>query len=173
MSALNPVAALQQQFGEETITELPVFRGETTIVVDAANIEEVSRFLVDTVGLEYKFLSGMSGIDYYPSEPRFAVVYHLLSMRYNQRLRLKVYWSDGDEPVPSVVGVWKNANWEEREVYDMYGVIFKNHPDLRRILNADDWDGFPGRKDYPLGYETIQFSFNVDEVNKHKPYAKE
>lgn len=168
----NPVSALKAQFGD-SVTELPDFRGETTVVVAAQKIEEVCRYLHDEPDLAYKFLSDITGIDYYPSDPRFGLAYHLLSMRYNTRLRLKVYWSDGDEPIPSLAHLWKMANWEEREIWDMYGIAFKNHPDMRRILNAEDWDGHPGRKDYPLGYETIQFSFNVDEVNKHKPYAKE
>jgi NADH-quinone oxidoreductase subunit C len=94
-------------------------------------------------------------------------------MRWNQRLRLKVWWSDGDDDVPSVSGIWQSAIWEEREAHDMFGIPFANHPDLRRLLMPDDWQGYPGRKDYPLGYETVQFSFNYDEVDKHKPYAKE
>lgn len=172
MNASDPLGTLKEHFGEAVRETLP-FRGETTIIVDAQKIAEVGRFLHDTPGLEYKFLSDITGIDYYPEEPRFGLAYHLLCMRFNRRLRLKVYWSDGDEPVPSVTGIWKSANWEEREAYDMYGIEFSGHPDLRRILMAEDWEGFPGRKDYPLGYEVVQFSFNFDDVNKHKPYAKE
>jgi len=169
---LDPVQALQQQFGE-AVTVLPVFRGETTVIVEAQRIAEACLFLRDTAGLEFNMLSGIAGIDYYPTEPRFAANYHLLSMRYNTRLRLKVQWSDGDEPIPSVTGVWKNANWEEREVYDMFGVLFKGHPDLRRLLMPPEWDGHPQRKDYPLGYEMVQFSFNAEDIQTHKPLAKE
>ncbi len=172
MSVIDPVTALKEHFGE-AVQETPPFRGEITVIVDAQKIAEVARFLHDTPGLEYKFLSDIAGVDYYPQEPRIGLAYHLLSMRYNRRLRLKVLWTDGDEPVPSITPIWESANWEEREAYDMYGVPFKGHPDLRRILNSEDWEGHPGRKDYPLGYEMVQFSFNIDEVNKHKPYAKE
>jgi NADH-quinone oxidoreductase subunit C len=134
---------------------------------------DICRYLHATEGLDYKFLSDITAVDYHPQEPRFAVCYHLLSMRWNQRLRLRVWWSDGDDDVPSITGIWQSAIWEEREAHDMYGIPFDGHPDLRRLLMPDDWQGHPGRRDYPLGYETVQFSFNYDEVNKHKPYAKE
>jgi NADH-quinone oxidoreductase subunit C len=80
--------------------------------------------------------------------------------------------SDAAE-LPTVEGVYPNANWHEREVFDMFGVTFKGHSDLRRILMPEDWEGHPLRKDFPLGYEEIQFSFNFDEIDKRKPYAKE
>lgn len=166
------VEQLQEHFGEYITVPEP-FRGEVTVIVSAEKIREVCQFLRDTAGLEYIFLSDIAGQDYYPKEPRFALNYHLLSMRFNRRLRLKVFWSDGDEPVPSVSELWPVANWEEREAYDMFGIEFKDHPDLRRLLMPDDWEGHPQRKDYPLGYETVQFSFNFDEVNRHKPYAEE
>jgi len=149
------------------------FRGDITVVVNPAHIVEVCRYCRDTDGLHFDMCSGVTAIDYYPDEPRFALVYHLYSMRHNMSLELKVYLA-GDEPVvDSVTGVYLSANWFEREAYDMFGIHFNNHPDLRRILMPDDWEGHPLRKDYPLGYETVQFSFNFDEVNKHKPYAKE
>jgi NADH-quinone oxidoreductase subunit C len=94
-------------------------------------------------------------------------------MLHNRRLRLKVLWSDGDPAVPSMTGDWPSANWEEREAYDMFGIQFAGHPDLRRVLMPADWEGHPQRKDYPLGYETVQFSFNFDEIDRHKPYAKQ
>jgi NADH-quinone oxidoreductase subunit C len=167
--------ALLEQFGD-AITTTDNFRGEETLIVSPSKIVEVCQFLRDTAGLEYKMLMDITGVDYYPQETqwgRFAICYHLLSIRWNHRLRLKVYWSDGDDPIPSVTGVWSSANWEEREAYDMFGIEFSGHPDLRRILMPDDWQGFPQRRDYPLGYETVQFSFNFDEVNRHKPFAKE
>ena len=127
----------------------------------------------DTDGLQYNFLSDVAGVDYYPAEPRFAVSYELYSMIHNTSLRLKVYLASDDLHVPSVTSVFPAANWSEREIYDLLGVVFDGHPDLRRILMPDGWDGHPLRKDYPLGYETVQFSFNYDEVDKHKPYARE
>lgn len=170
--------ALLEQFGDAVQTT-ENFRGEPTFIVAPQKLVEVCQFLRDTEGLEYKFLADIAGVDYYtPEDPdpepgRFAVCYHLLSMRWVNRIRLKVYWSEGDDPIPSVTGVWKSANWEEREAHDMFGIPFSGHPDLRRLLMPEDWQGFPQRKDYPLGYETVQFSFNYEEVNKHKPYAKE
>ena len=174
MTEFDPVAALQEQFGEDVL-RVEEFRGELTIVVQPQKIVEVSTFCRDE--LDYTYLADIAGVDYFPNQPRLALNYHLLSLEHNHRLRLKVFWDDGEEPVPSVTGVWPSANWEEREAYDMFGIEIKNHPDQiqnnpRRILMPMEWEGFPQRKDYPLGYETVQFSFNVDEVNQHKPYAK-
>lgn len=163
------VEKMQAALGD-AIEKVETFRGETTVFVTAAKVAEVCRYCRDELGFNY--LSDISGLDYYPTEPRFGINYHILSMKYNKRLRLRVMWSDGDEPVPSVTGVWPSANWFERETFDMFGIPFAGHPDLRRILMAADWEGHPLRRDYPLGYETVQFSFNFDEVNKHKPYAK-
>jgi NADH-quinone oxidoreductase subunit C len=167
----DPKAMLTAAFGN-AIENSEEFRGELTIIVTAERIAEICQFCRDEPSLQYNYLSDLSGIDYYPQEPRFGINYHLYSMRYNRRLRLKTLWSDGDPDMPSVSGLWPNANWFEREVYDLFGVPFAGHPDLRRILMPHDWEGHPLRKDYPLGYETVQFSFNYDEVNKHKPFAK-
>ncbi len=169
---LDPIATTKEHFGDDVIIGVEEFRGEQTLVVAADKIVEVAEFVRSTPGLEYNYLSDISGIDYYPEEPRIGVCYHLLSLTSTRRLRLKVRWTDGDPAVPSVTGIWESANWEEREAYDMFGVEFAKHPDLRRILMPDDWDGHPQRRDYPLGYETVQFSFNYDEVQKHKPSAK-
>jgi NADH-quinone oxidoreductase subunit C len=148
------------------------FRGDTTVIVSREHIVEICRFCRDTKGLEYNFLSDVAGVDYFPQEPRFGLAYQLYSMIHNRSLRLKIYLP-GDEPVASsVTSVYPAANWQEREYYDLLGITFTNHPDLRRILMPDDWQGHPLRKDYPLGYETVQFSFNFDEIEQHKPYAK-
>jgi NADH-quinone oxidoreductase subunit C len=172
MADVNPVELLRAAFAE-AVQEVPEFRGEITVVVDSEKIVEVCRYCRDTKGLEYSFLSDVAGVDYYPQEPRFGVCYHLYSMAHNRALRLKVLLADDDPVVPSVTGVYPSANWSEREIYDMFGVTFTGHPDLRRLLMPDTWDGHPLRKDYPLGYETVQFSFNFDEVDKFKPYARE
>ncbi|MBN1563222.1 MAG: NADH-quinone oxidoreductase subunit C [Anaerolineae bacterium] len=169
---MNPVEALQAEFGD-AIQAVEEFRGEITVTVDGARIVDVCQYCRDTEGLQYNFLSDVTGIDYLPQEPRFGVAYHLYSMYQNRSLRLKVLLP-GDEPaVSTVTGVYPAANWFEREIFDLFGVTFTNHPDMRRILMPADWDGHPLRKDYPLGYETVQFSFNFDEVDKFKPYAKE
>ena len=171
MQPKDPVAAVREAF-PNAVEEVVEFRGETTLYVAPEHMTEVATFLRDADGLKYDFLVSAVGVDYLPKSPRFAVAYHLYSMLYNRNLRLKVRAEDG-ESVPSLTPVWPTANWQEREVYDMFGIEFDNHPDLRRILMPVDWDGYPQRKDYPLGYETVQFSFNYDEIDKNKPYAKE
>ncbi len=172
MNALNPVDALREHF-VDAVQDVIVDRGETTIVVPAALIVDFCLYLREAEGLEYNFLSDVGFVDYYPQEPRFAVSYHIYSMIYNRRLRLKVYLPGDDPKIPTVTSVWPAANFQEREGYDMMGIIFEGHPDLRRILMPEDWEGYPLRKDYPLGYEPVQFSFNYEEIDKLKPYAKE
>jgi NADH-quinone oxidoreductase subunit C len=171
MQSKDPVAAVREAF-PDAVQEVAEFCGETTVYIEPARIADVASFVRDDDGLRFNFLVSVVGVDYLPESPRFAVAYHLYSMLYNTNIRLKVRVEDG-EPVPSVTPVWPTANWQEREVYDMFGIEFENHPDLRRILMPADWDGYPQRKDYPLGYETVQFSFNYDEIDKKKPYAKE
>jgi NADH-quinone oxidoreductase subunit C len=169
---MNIAQTLELMF-PDAILESQEFRGEITIIVDGAKIIEVCQYCRNTEGLEFNFLSDITGIDYLPKEPRFGILYHLYSLTQNHSLRLKVLLP-GDEPrVYSVTSIYPAANWSEREIFDLFGVTFENHPDLRRLLMPDGWDGHPLRKDYPLGYETVQFSFNFDEVDQHKPYARE
>lgn len=171
MEPKDPVAAIREAF-PEAIQDVDDFRDELTVYIDPPQLADVAAFIRDEPGLLYNYLVSVVGVDYLPEYPRFAVAYHVYSMLYNRNIRLKVRLEDG-EKVPSVTPVWPTANWQEREAYDMFGIEFENHPDLRRILMPDDWDGHPQRKDYPLGYETVQFSFNYDEIDKKKPYAKE
>lgn len=158
---------------KDAVLDVIEFRGETTIVVKPETIVDVMRFFRDTEGLEYIFLSDITAVDYFPQEPRFALNYHLLSMLYLRRLRVKVYLHSDDPRIESVTSVFASADWEEREAYDMMGIHFENHPSLRRVLMPEDWEGHPQRKDYPLGYEQVQFSFNFDDIERLKPYAKE
>ncbi len=166
------VEALRGKFGE-AIQDVVVFRDQTTAHVDKNRIVDALRFLKETPELDFNFLSTLTAIDDWPDEPRFAVLYQLYSMRYGAYLRLKARVA-GDEPVlPTATVVHRNAEWHERELYDMFGITFTGHPDLRRILMPADWSGHPLRKDYPLGYEEVQFSFNWKEIDEKKPYAKE
>ena len=172
---LDPVEAVKQAL-PDALHNVVQFRGETTLEIDPARIVDVARFLRDTPGLVYNFLSDISAVDYYPeySRPeRFGVSYHLLSMLYNRRIRLKVYVPEEDPVIPTMTVVWPGANWLEREIFDMMGITFEGHPHMSRLLMPEDWDGHPHRRDYPLGYEQVQFSFNVEEILKHKPLAKE
>jgi NADH-quinone oxidoreductase subunit C len=123
--------------------------------------------------LRYTFLANLTAFDDWPEEPRFNVIYQLREMSLPADFRVQVR-VPGDAPeLPTATGVYLNANWHEREVYDMFGLTFTGHPDLRRILMPSDWQGHPLRKDYPLGYEEVEFTFNFKEIEKKKPYAKE
>ncbi len=173
MQPQDPVENLRAAF-PEAVLDVVEFRGETTVVIAPDQIAAVAAHCRDADGLKFDLMVSLSGVDYLPESPRFAVVYHLYSLLYNRKLRLKAYPADDEAPaLPSVTPVWPTANWQEREAFDMFGIVFEGHPDLRRILMPADWDGHPQRKDYPLGYETVQFSFNYDEIQKHKPFAKE
>ena len=135
------------------IGEVKEAHGEVTVIVPRESIVDVCRVLKTKHGFD--MLSDLNGADRGPEEdPRFEVVYHLFSTKHYNRLRLKVLLSEDDPHVPTVETVWKTANWHERETFDMFGVIFDGHSDLRRILLPSDFDGHALRKDYPLrGYE--------------------
>jgi len=159
---------LQEKF-EATFEE---FRGEAHVFVRPAQIVEVLTYLRDTH--EFPLLSAMTAVDYWPQEePRFHVIYQLTSIAKNLSLQVRVPVAATSPEVPTVSGVFSSANWREREAWDMFGIHFEGHPDLRRILMPGDWEGHPLRKDYPLGYEEPQFTFNFDEIDLRKPYAKE
>jgi NADH-quinone oxidoreductase subunit C len=131
--------------------------GELGLTVKAAAIVKVLTFLRDDPGCLFKQLMDVCGVDWPAREARFDVVYNLLSMKHNQRIRVIVA-TDEATPVPSVVGVFSSANWFEREVWDMYGVVFSGHPDLRRILSDYGFEGHPLRKDFPLtGYVEMRY----------------
>ncbi|MCA1849721.1 MAG: NADH-quinone oxidoreductase subunit C [Acidobacteria bacterium] len=150
-----PLAAALQHENQDWVAGVSQAFGETTVIVPREKIVEACSFLKTAPGLEFNFLSDISGADRGPEEePRFEVNYHLFSTTRHHRLRLKVLLSDDDTHVPSVTNVWRTANWHERETYDLFGVVFDGHPDLRRILLPDDWEGHALRKDFPLrGYE--------------------
>jgi NADH-quinone oxidoreductase subunit C len=185
VKALDPVEAVQKALPDalasyDGFPSVVEFRGETTLIVKSDQVVNVARYLRDTPGLVYNFLSDISPVDYhnpqggYDGRPeRFAVSYHLYSMLYNRRIRVKVFLPEEDPRIPTMTVVWQVANWLEREAFDMMGIIFDGHPDLRRVLMPPDWQGHPHRRDYPLGYEQPMFSFNVEEISKHKPFAKE
>ena len=148
-----PGAAVRRQTG-------PAVR-DYTLVVPGAALVEIATFLRDDPELDFALLSWIAGVDYLPREPRFEVVYGLLSITHNCRITLKVQVSEEHPAVPSVVGVWPTANWHEREAFDFYGIQFTGHPDLTRILLPEDWVGWPLRKDSPLGYEEVAFTHNT------------
>lgn len=174
-AALDPVEAARADL-PQALQDVVTFRDEITLVVAPADVPRILRYLRDTNGLIYNYLSDISAVDYYPEfdrPGRFGVAYHLYSLLYNRLIRVKTYVQDDEPVVPTVTDIWPAANWLEREAYDMMGIVFDGHPNMKRVLMPDDWNGHPHRRDYPLGYETVQFSFNVDEIMAHKPFAKE
>jgi NADH-quinone oxidoreductase subunit C len=141
------VIKLKEKF-PASIIEVKEFRGETTVIVNKQDIIEICKYLRDA--LQYNLLTDVTAVDYLGQDQRFMVVYNLYSIPNKDRLRLKAAVTENDCTIDTVSGLWNSANWLEREVYDLFGIIFNNHPDLRRILMTDDWVGHPLRKDYPL-----------------------
>lgn len=164
------VSALETSLGPQLMS-VERFRGQTTAVLAPEAILPACRLLREEHAFD--LLAALTAVDYWPEEPRFGVVYQLYSLAHQQLLGLKVPLPSGQAELPSVTSVYPNANWHEREVFDMFGVRFGGHPNLRRILMPQEWEGHPLRKDYPLGYEEVQFSFNFDEIERRKKYAKE
>jgi NADH-quinone oxidoreductase subunit C len=140
---------LRETFADD-VEEVGVFRGETWVVVSRDKLLEVGRFLKEDPELAFDYLTLLTAVDFLPREPRFEVVYHLYSMTLHHRIVLKVRLPGDDPTVDSITSLWPTANWHEREAYDLMGIEFKNHPDLRRMFLPDDWEGHPLRKDYPL-----------------------
>lgn len=154
------VEKLKQKF-LNSILKIVEFRNELTIVLRKEDIVPICQFLRDDPELSFNFLSDLCGADWLERKPRFDVAYNLYSIEKNHRVRLKVRVDDG-EAIPSVTSVWSTANWHEREVFDMFGIRFEGHPDLRRILMPEDWEGHPLRKDFPLTKEEVMFNYNKD-----------
>ena len=143
------VERLKEKF-PQAVEETVLFRDEHTVRITREYLLEVSRFLKEDPEYGFNFLSDLCGVDYMGREPRFEVVYHLYSMEHKHRLRMKVSLAEGDLSIPSVTPVWKTANWHERECFDLLGIIFTNHPDMRRILTPEGFTDHPLRKDFPL-----------------------
>jgi len=142
---------LREQF-RQALLEVKIWRNETSVLLAPQDLTRACRFLRDDPDLAFDFLTDVTAVDRLDlpeSTPRFEVVYHLYSLQHRRRVRLKVR-VNGGEAVPTVTGLWPAANWHEREVFDMFGVPFEGHPDLRRILMPEDWEGHPLRKDYPV-----------------------
>lgn len=145
--AQRSALAVREEFGSEVI-QIVHFRREWTVTVKPARILEIMKFLRDT--WSYKMCHGVTSVDLYPEEPRFMVVYHLLSLDAATRFRVKAPVSGEDPVIDSVVPIWTGADFQEREVYDLMGIRFRGHPDLRRILMREDYEHHPLRKDFPL-----------------------
>ncbi len=149
MNASVTLGKLKERF-PGAIVETHSYRGDDTAVVKKESIVEICTFLRDEESLLYNFMMDLTAVDYLGRDPRFEVVYHLYSLKHNRRVRIKAQVPESDCTIDSVVPVWVGANWFEREVYDMYGIVFTGHPELRRILLYEEFEGHPLRKDYPL-----------------------
>ncbi len=149
MEPLEIVERLKEEFSGE-IVDVKQFRDQVFVTVKRERIVDICRYLHDRTDIGMNYLADLCGVDYPGRRQRFEVVYNLYSIKYKHRLMIKVPIPESDPSVDSVVPVWNGANWHEREACDMYGIVFNGHPDLRRILMPEDWEGYPLRKDYPL-----------------------
>ncbi|RFM24171.1 MAG: NADH-quinone oxidoreductase subunit C [Candidatus Thermochlorobacter aerophilum] len=158
------IQALQARFGH-AIRDITEFRGETTLLVETSAIVDICRVLKLEHGFNY--CADICGADRFTEEERFEVIYNLTNLEKRLRLRLKVRVSEENPVVPSVTSVWRAANWHERETYDMYGIRFEGHPDLRRMYMPEDFEYYPLRKDFPL--IGVPGSIPLPEFDKKAP----
>jgi NADH-quinone oxidoreductase subunit C len=149
----HPAVARLLAWNPAAVTEVKFDREEMTISVAPENLREACALLRDDAECAFNYLSDITCVDWYPAEPRFEVVYHLLSIPNKERVRLKVRLESASPSVDSLTPVWPGANYFEREVFDLFGIRFAGHPYMRRLLMPEDWEGHPLRKDYPVeGY---------------------
>lgn len=169
MEPLEIAAKIKDRFPNEVL-DVVEFRGQVGVAVRRERIVDICRYLFDDPDIRMDHLSDLCGVDYPDRQRRFEVVYNLYSMPHRHRIRLRARVPADDPRIASVVPIWRGANWHERETFDMFGVTFEGHPDLRRILMPEDWEGHPLRKDYPVdpppereyqGYREIR------EIHKH------
>lgn len=177
MTATEIITALSSLVPTASFEEAPSV-DFATIYVPADRLAETCRALRDAESLRFTTIIEITAADYIPRQPRFEVVYHLLSISRRARVRVKVRVADGGA-VPTVQGVWKGAGWLEREVWDMFGIVFDGHSDLRRLLMPEDWEGHPARKDYPVQirksaqtYEPLEVSENEFRANIERDRVK-
>jgi NADH-quinone oxidoreductase subunit C len=133
---------------------------EAVLLAAPEHIRYVIKALMDQ---GFTFIPSVHGVDYYPEEPRLGVIYEMMNMREVDRIRVKARVTVEDPRIPTIVDLFPGADWPEREVYDMFGVVFEGHPDMRRILMPEDFEGFPQRRDFPIGGEPILFTYNSEE----------
>jgi NADH-quinone oxidoreductase subunit C len=151
----NVVAGHLREWNPKAVEGVIEFRGETTIVVPRELLRATAERCLRDAALQFNLLTDATCVDRFPTEPRFELQYHLVSIPRRERLRLRVSVTGAHPVVDSLIPVWPGANWLEREIFDLFGVRFTDHPDLRRILLPDDWKGHPLRRDYPTeGYRS-------------------
>jgi NADH-quinone oxidoreductase subunit C len=160
-TGLELLAQDLRESDSDAVLDTLFFRDRATLIVNPARVRPTLEWLK---GRGYGFLASVHGVDYYPEEPRLGVLYELLDMEKVDRLTVKARVHTEEPELESAVPLWGAANVQEREVYDMFGVRFAGHPDLRRILMPDDYEGFPQRRDFPMGGEPVLFTYNEDTV---------
>ena len=169
MEPLEITEKLKEKFFAD-IVDVSQFRDQVSVSVRRDRILDICRYLFEDPDIHMDYLSDLCGVDYPDREFRFEVVYNLYSIKYRHRIRLKALIPEREPSIDSVVPIWSGANWHEREACDMFGIVFSGHPDLRRILMPEDWEGCPLRKDYPLegpdGWEYRGYE-EVKELHSH------
>jgi NADH-quinone oxidoreductase subunit C len=150
MDPTTLIASLEQAVPGATFEPVASVDLQTTVYVSGERVVEIARTLRERPDLRFEFLAELTAVDFWPREPRFELVYLLVSIEHRLRLRMKVRLPGADAHIGTVSGIWPAANWLEREVWDLFGIVFDGHPDLRRLLMPEDWDGFPLRKDFPV-----------------------
>ena len=158
-TGLELLAQELREADSQSVIDTQFHRDRATLLVDPAQVKSVLERLHDK---GYTFLASLHGVDYYPEEPRLGVIYELLDMEEIDRISVKARVHSEAALIESVVDVFPGADFPEREVYDMFGVVFDGHPDLRRILMPEDYEGFPQRRDFPVGGEPVLFTFNEE-----------
>lgn len=169
---MEPLQVIREEFIDD-IVSVTVFREQASVTIRKDNLIPLMRFLHEEPGLYFNYLQDICGVDYLGQDrPRFDVVYQLCSIQYRHMIRLKAQVPENDCSIQSVTPIWAGADWHEREVYDMYGIIFEGHPDLRRILMPEDWEGFPLRKDYPVKGPEKEWPGFVDVLDRAKRFEE-
>jgi len=172
MEALQIAEKIKERFPEEVL-DVKEFRGQVSVTLKKERILDIFRYLHDDPDLFLDYLVDVCGVDYLgKKEKRFEVVYHLYSIKHRHAVRVKAEVA-GDKPsIDSVMPIWAGANWHEREAYDMCGIVFVGHPDLRRVLLPEDWEGYPLRKDYPLKGPEKEWPGFLEVLDKAKRYRE-
>jgi NADH-quinone oxidoreductase subunit C len=151
---------VRDRLGDDAVAATHYYRDQATLEVAPARVRDV----IEALREDFEFLASVHGCDYLPDEPRLGVHYQLLSMRRLDRLNVKTRLGTDDPHLPTVTDLFPTANFQEREIYDMFGVQFDGHPDMRRILLPEDYEGFPQRRDFPMGGEPVLFTFNEKKL---------
>jgi NADH-quinone oxidoreductase subunit C len=159
-TGLELIAQELREAHPESVLDTVFYRGRAEIQIDPTTNREVLGHLMDR---GYDFVASVHGVDYYPHEPRLGVIYELLDMNEVDRISVKARLSTADPKIQTIVDMFPGADFQEREVYDMFGVVFDGHPDLRRILMPEDYEGFPQRRDFPVGGEPVLFTYNEEQ----------